>query len=134
MLYLLCYFNKLYGNAYQTHQAWEHVYSHQDNCRPYGELISTLDTDDFERELCLCHIGSRIKQGDQTSDELLTYVLGVFDANLANILPEKQNLINDFRNYIREERVERHAPIAAANAHHGTIVFINADRVNERER
>lgn len=125
----------IYSNLFIPPHSWRQIYSTGDNCLPFGgELIYTLDTDDFERGLCMCHVGSHLFLEDQTSNELLAYVKDAFDANRANISPEKQNLIADFSNYIGEERFDLQEARVARNAHRGTIVLINADIANEHVR
>lgn len=124
----------IYSNLFIPPHSWRQFYSKGDNCLPFGgELIYTLDTDDFERGLCMCQVGSHLFPGDQTSNELLAYVKDMFEANQADISPEKQDLIADFSGYIRDERFEQRDTLHKRNVYPINIVLVNADLTKDQE-
>lgn len=123
-----------FSNVFIPPQSWLQIYSAGDNCLPLGgELISTLDTDVFETELCQCHIGSRLFPGDKVSKEIITHIYSVLTANYENIPHEGQVLIDNFRNYIIEEGFDLQDVRIEDNTLPRNIVLINADMANRGE-
>lgn len=127
------YLNR-FSNVFIPPQSWQQIYSAGDNCLPLGgELVSTLDTDVFEQELCQCHIGSRLFPGDNVSNEIIAHIYSVLTANDENIPHEGKDLIDNFRNYIIEERFNLREARIEEKSLPKNIVLINADMANNRE-
>lgn len=127
------YWNK-FSNVFIPPQSWQQMYSQGDNCLPLGgELVSTLDTDVFEQEVCQCHVGSRLFPEDKVSNEIIAHTYSVLTANYENIPNEGQDIVDNFRNYIIEEGFDMQEVRIEDNSLPRNIVLINADMANRGE-
>jgi hypothetical protein len=116
--------------GYLTFDQWWHIYSMGDCCTPDGELISTLDTRCFERELFRCNVGSRIKKNDRVGRELLDYI-GNLLATLYNFnVYEDDDIFRTFEQFVQERLPERWDAQPRYSALPGNIILINADRID----
>ena len=124
------YLNSRWMQGYLTFDQWWHIYSMGDCCTPDGELISTLDTRCFERELFRCNVGSRIKKNDRVGRELLDYI-GNLLATLYNFnVYEDDDIFRTFEQFVQERLPERWDAQPRYSVLPGNIILINADRID----
>ena len=126
------YINSLWMYKYSQHSEWVADYTNNQT-HPIDELVSTLDTDVFESELIHCHVGSKIKRCNLVGDELFAYIGKLLTCAYRYIPNTQQEIVDAYQTFIEYAILGNHDIPMDEHAYPGSIVLIDADKVNNNE-